>query len=290
MSVHDLNRGGDDIRQLKRLLGLELTPNQRFLVESELRRLTGKAVETVSPAQILDFYCSDPSKWAVLHNLKLSDGTGLQRIDHLVISRYFDVVLLNSSCFYHDLKISVDGEYKLFDGRDYQPIGSLHRKCQQQLDLLVEVFNEDVLAPSRIGVPLRPKLYAVILVSPSRNVMRPPGSVLDTRHVMAANRFVHKLLRHQLRSGSGVLRLARLARYCSRATLERIAGELAALHQSACIDFAAEIGLDRGVCRQATGEPAPGPQDNHPGRDAADHRAPLTPDPHPAPESVGGAG
>jgi hypothetical protein len=120
--------------------------------------------------------------------------------------------------------------------------------------------------------------------------MRPPGSVLDTRHVMAANRFVHKLLRHQLGSGSGVLRLARLARYCSRATLERIARELAALHQSACIDFAAQIGLDQGVCRQATGKPASGPQDNHPDRDAADHRAPLAPDPYPAPESIGGAG
>jgi hypothetical protein len=290
MSMRDLDRGDDDIRKLKRLLGRELTANQRFLVESELRRLTGKAVETASPAQILDFYCSNPSRWAVLHNLKLKDDTGIHRIDHLVISRYFDVVLLNSTCFYHDLKISVDGEYKLFDGRDYQPIGSPYRKCQHQLDMLVEIFNEDILAPSRIGVPLRPKLYAVILVSPSRNVMRPPGSVLDTRHVMAANQFVHKLLRHRLGSGSRVARLVRPARYCSRVTLERIARELAALHQSACIDFAAEIGLDQDVCLPERGESTSGLGQKHPDRTPSLDNSSPAPDPLPAPESIGGAG
>jgi hypothetical protein len=289
MLKRDLDRGDDDIRKLKRLLGRELTANQRFLVESELQRLTGKAVETVSPAQILDFYCSDPSRWAVLHNLKLKDDTGIHRIDHLVISCYFDVVLLNSTCFYHDLKISVDGEYKLFDGRDYQPIGSPYRKCQRQLDMLVEIFNADILAPSRIGVPLRPKLYAVILVSPSHNVMRPPGCVQDTGHVMAANQFVHKLLRHQLGSGSRVSKLVRPVRYCSRATLERIARELAALHQSACIDVAAEIGLDQDVYLPETGESASGSGENHPAREAHFDRPSLTPDPLPAPETIGGA-
>ena len=290
MLIRDIDHCDDDIRQLKQLLDLKLTVNQRFLVESELLRLSGKASESVSPIQILDFYCSDNSKWAVLHNLKLKGENGIQRIDHLVISRYFDVVLLNSSCFYHDLKISVDGEYKLFDGRDYQPIMSPYQKCQQQLDMLVEVFNEEVLAPSRIGVPLRPKLQAVVLVSPSRNVIRPPDSVLDTRHVIAANQFIHKLLRHQLGSGPALLRLGQLARYCQRSTLERIARELAALHQTACIDFAADIGLDQSVCQPVFPEQESDSQDINPGRETSAHHPTPAPDPHPAIESAGGAG
>lgn len=289
MLIKDLDHGDDDIRQLKRLLDQDLTENQRFLVESELRRLTGKAVEAVSPTQILDFYCSDASKWAVLHNLKLKDENGIQRLDHLVISCYFDVVLLNSTCFYHDLKISVDGEYKLFDGREYQPIVSPYQKCQQQLDMLVEAFNEEILAPSRVGVPLRPRLHAVILVSPSRNVIRPPSSVLDTSHVIAANQFIHRLLRHQIGSRSGMLKLGNLARYCSRATLERIARELAALHQEACIDFAAEIGLDQGVCVQALPEPVPNSQEFNPGKDSSIHHQSAAPEPHAVVESIGGS-
>ena len=289
MLIRDLDHGDDDIRQLKRLLDRDLTVNQRFLVESELMRLSGKAAETVNPTQILDFYCSDTAKWAVLHNLKLKGEHGIQRIDHLIVSCYFDVVLLNSSCFYHDLKISVDGEYKLFDGRDYQTIMSPYQKCQQQLDLLLKVFNEDVLAPSRVGVPLRPKLHAVVLVSPSRNVIRPPDSVLDTSHVIAANQFIHKLLRHQLGSGPGLLKLGQLVRFCQRATLERIARELAALHQTACIDFAAEIGLDQSVCHRVFSEPEPDSQEINPGPDTSAHQPTPAPEPHPAIESVGGA-
>ena len=285
MLIRDLDHGDDDIRKLKQILGRDLTVNQRFLVESELLRLTGKASDSVNPTQILDFYCSINAKWAVLHNLKLKGQDGIQRIDHLVISCYFDVVLLNSACFYHDLKISVDGEYRLFDGRDYQPIISPYQKCQQQLGMLVEVFNEEVLAPSRIGVPLRPKLHAIVLVSPSRNVIRPPDSVLDTSHVIAANQFIHKLLRHQLGVGAGLLKLAR---YCQRSTLERIARELAALHQTECIDFAAEIGLDQRVCEQAFPEQESDSLDINPGRETSVHHPTLAPVPHPAIESVGG--
>jgi hypothetical protein len=136
-------------------------------------------------------------------------------------------------------------------------------------------------------VPIRPKLYAVILVSPSRNIIRPPSSVLDTSHVMAANRFIHKLLRHRLASHSGMLKLASLARYCSRTTLERIARELAALHQSACIDFAAEIGLDQSVCTQALPEPKTKSQEINPGGGPAIACQTPAPEPHPAMESIG---
>lgn len=249
MLNRDLDRGGKEVRQLKRMLDHDLTDNQKFLIQTELQRLSGKSAEGVTPAQILDFYCSDESKWTVLHNLKLISRGGIERIDHLVISCFFDVFVLNSTCFYHDLKISVDGEYKLFDGREYQPIISPADKCNRQIKLLSTVFNDDIPLPTRVGVPVRPRLQAVILLSPSQGVIRPPASVLDTSHVIAANQFIHKLLRHQLSARSNLFKLGLLARFCSRSTLKRIARELAALHQPACIDFAAEIGIDQGVCQ-----------------------------------------
>lgn len=288
MLIRDLDRAEEDVRQLKRLLAGDLTANQRFMTEAELRRMVGNPGKTLSPAQILDFYCSDGCKWAVLHNLKLKGSCGLERIDHLVISRYFDVVLLNSACFYHDLKISVNGEYKLFDGREYQPIVSPEQKCRRQLDILTEVFDEAILVPNRLGVPLRPKLHAVVLLSPSQNVIRPPACILDTSHVMAANRFVHKLLRHQIRRRRGLSKLGILARYCPRSTLERIARELAALHESACIDFAAEMGIDPNVCRQPRREAPNGRLPAGFVRHRATPQASDPPDPQPFPDSFGG--
>ena len=289
MLIRDLDRGDEEIRQLKRLLDRELTANQKFMIESELQRVSRKSCGRVSPAQILDFYCSDESKWAVLHNLKLKCSHGIERIDHLVISCYFDVVLLNSACFYHDLKISVDGEYKLFDGREYQPIISPAHKCNRQLDVLTEVFNEDILAPMRVGVPLRPKLQAVILLSPSQSVIRPPASVLDTSHVIAANQFIHRLLRHRLGRRSSFSKLGALVRYCPRSTLERIARELAAMHQSACIDFATEIGLDQKVCLPAMPEPPSESQSIRPDHPRPGQRKPAALDPQPVADSYGGA-
>ena len=288
MLIRDLDRAEEEVRQLKRLLARDLTANQRFMIEAELRRRVGNPGKNLSPAQILDFYCSDGSKWAVLHNLKLKGSSGLERIDHLVISCYFDVVLLNSACFYHDLKISVNGEYKLFDGREYQPIVSPEQKCRKQLDILTEVFSEEILAPTRVGVPLRPKLHALVLLSPSRNLIRPPASILDTSHVMAANQFVHKLLRHQIRRRRGLSKLGILARYCSHSTLERIARELAALHESACIDFAAELGIDQNVCLQARPEQPNGPLPAGTGLRRAIQQTNDPPDPRPFPNSFGG--
>lgn len=289
MLIRDLDRGDEEVRQLKRLLDRDLTPNQKFMIESELKRFSRNSLRSVTPAQILDFYCSDESKWAVLHNLKLKCSHGIERIDHLVISRYFDVVLLNSVCFYHDLKISVDGEYKLFDGREYQPIVSPAHKCSRQLDVLAEVFDEEILAPTRVGVPLRPKLHAVVLLSPSQNVIRPPASILDTSHVIAANKFIHRLLRHQIGRRSSVSKLGALARFCPRSTLERIARELAAMHQSACIDFATEIGIDQKVCLPAIPEPKPESQPIRPGPSRPVQRQPAAIDPQPVADSYGGA-
>lgn len=289
MLIRNLDRGDEEVRQLKRLLARDLTDSQKFLIETELRRLSGKPVESVTPAQILDFYCSDESKWTVLHNLKLKCSDGIERIDHLVISCYFDVILLNSACFYHDLKISVDGEYKLFDGREYQPIASPADKCSRQIELLSEVFNEDIVVPKRVGVPLRPRLHAVILLSPTQNVIRPPASVLDTSHVLAANQFIHKLLRHQLNARSSVSKLGILARFCPGSTLERIARELAALHQSACIDFASEIGIDPRLCRQAVSEQPPRSLSLKSDHSRSVQRKPTISAQHPAANSCGGA-
>ena len=288
MLIRDLDRADEEIGQLKRLLDREVTSHQKFLIETELRRLAGKPAAGVSPVQILDFYCSNTSKWAVLHNLKLETSTGLERIDHLVISCYFDVVLLNSACFYHDLKISVDGQYKLFDGREYQPILSPMTKCSRQLDILSKVFQEEILAPTRIGVPLRPKFHIVVLVSPTRNVLRPPASLLDTSHVMAANQFIHRLLRHQIGQRSGLAKLAGMTRFCTRRTLERIARELAALHQTACIDFTAEMRLDQKICLADDPETPPGDQLLYAAAPRTVQPKQTTPELQPLPDTCGG--
>ena len=71
------------------------------------------------------------------------------------------------------------------------------------------------------------------------------------------NQFIHQLLRHRLGQRQSISKLGILARYCSRTTLERIARELAALHQSACIDFASELGIDQSVCVQAMPQASP---------------------------------
>ena len=290
MLIRDLQPAQEDIRQLKRLFDRELTPNQKIMVESELRRLTGRPAAGASPAQILDFYCSHGSNWAVLHNLKLEGEEGIERIDHLLINRFYEVVLLNTTCFYHDLKISVDGEYKLFDGREYHAINSPEQICRRQLGLLSSVFNDQILAPARLGVPLRPKFDAVILLSPSSHVIRPPASVLDTSHVIAVDRFIHRLLRRRVRPRRGFSRLGLLARYCSRQTLERIARELAALHQRACVDFTAAIGLDRQACLQASGNSSVGAQPGPYGNSAANRPKPSAASARPLAGGCGGIG
>lgn len=248
MLIKDIDRADEDVRHLRQMLALDLTEKQKFLVETEIKRLSGKGASGPSPAQILNFYCGDAPGWAVFHHLKLACNDHVERLDHLVISAYFDIVLLNSSCFFHDLKISADGDFRLFDGRQYQSIASPLDKCRRQLDLLTEVFSEQIRAPRRLGVPLKPRLRAVVLVSPTCSLIRPPTGILDSSDVVSANRFFPGLLRRQIQARRGSGGLGTLVRYCPKHTLLRIAKDLAALHRPVCLDFAAEFGFDSRVC------------------------------------------
>lgn len=70
----------NDINELNRLLMLDLTAKQRFLVERELKCLQLGERNEKNSAYYLDFGYKDSKNWALLHDLRIDHRGGWHRL------------------------------------------------------------------------------------------------------------------------------------------------------------------------------------------------------------------
>ena len=232
----------EEIRELEILLKEKLTPRQRFSIESELKAMRKGISGEKNSAYYIDFYFGDSKNWAVIHDLRLEHKGQVAQIDHLLINRFFDMYVLESKNYSYKLRISPEGEFQTYYGKEYIGIPSPIEQNKRHIHLLYLFLKHHDIFPKRIGISIRPRFKNIILVSPKSIIARPPEKKFDTSSVIKADTLRTKIDR-ELAKGNPLADLATLSKICSSSTLMETARTLAGFHKPKKVDFRAKLGL-----------------------------------------------
>jgi hypothetical protein len=237
MIIKDRDPAEKAVAQLTDLLSLDLSSTKKFLVERELKRLkpTGNSARMAS--HLINFYCADCSDWAIIHDLKIESNGFATHIDHILINKFLDIHLFESRSYNDNIKITADGEFLVFDGRQYQSVKSPLDENKKRTEVLADLLAENKIFPRRLGIPLKPKISSYVLVSPGANIIRPPETVFDTSSVITADYLTNTLLRQLERLKRAVERIKRLPKAFKADTLAKVAAKLAAMNKPSLIDY-----------------------------------------------------
>jgi hypothetical protein len=237
MIIKDRDPAEKAVAQLTDLLSLDLSSTKKFLVERELKRLnpTGNGGKTAS--HFINFYCADCPDWAIIHDLKIESNGFATHIDHILINKFLDIHLFESRSYNDNIKITADGEFLVFDGRQYRPVNSPLDENIKRTEVLADLLTENKILPRRLGIPLKPKISSYVLVSPGANIIRPPETVYDTSSVVTADYLTKTLLRQLERLKRAFERIKRLPKAFTADTLAKVAAKLAAMNKPSLIDY-----------------------------------------------------
>ena len=232
----------EEIAELAALLKGKLTSYQRFLIERELKAIRSGVSGEKDSAYYIDFYFGDSNKWAVIHDLRLEHKGQVAQIDHLLINRFFDMYVLESKNFSYKLKITPEGEFQTYYGKEYVGIPSPIEQNKRHIHLLDLFLKHRDILPKRIGISIRPKFKSLILISPRSIIARPPEKKFDTGSVIKADTLRTKIDR-EVAKQNPLADLATISKTCSSRTLMDAARSLAGFHKPKKIDYRARFGL-----------------------------------------------
>ena len=174
----------EDIDELNRLLNLNISSKQRFLIERELKFLmSGNSGESNS-AYHLDFSYMHSKNWALIHDLRIEHRGLVAQIDHLLINRFLNIHVLETKNYFYGIKITDDGEFLSYNGKGYQGIESPIEQNKRHIELLQKTIEDRNLAPTRLGISIPISFMNYVLVAPTARIDRPHKQSFDTSMVI----------------------------------------------------------------------------------------------------------
>ncbi|MGA2464240.1 MAG: nuclease-related domain-containing protein [Thermodesulfobacteriota bacterium] len=242
MIIKRMDSKKEEIGELAIFLKSELTPYQRFLIEKELKAMRSGVYGEKDSAYYIDFYFGNSRNWAVIHDLRLEHKGQVAQIDHLLINRFFDIYALESKNYSYKLKITSEGEFQVYYGKEYIGIPSPIEQSKRHIHLLDLFLRNHNILPKRMGISIRPRFKDLILVSPKCIITRPPEKKFDTSSVIKADTLRTKIDR-EVDKWHPLADLAAISKTCSSSNLEETARRLAAFHKPKKVDFRARFGL-----------------------------------------------
>ncbi|WP_243375477.1 nuclease-related domain-containing protein [Geotalea sp. SG265] len=232
----------EDIQELNRLLTLDLSGKQRFLVERELKCLKSGNSGESSSAYYLDFGFKNSKNWVVIHDLRIEHRGLVAQIDHLLINRFLEVYVLESKNYFYGVKITDGGEFLAYNGKTYQGVESPIEQNKRHINLLQQSILDRNLSPTRLGVPIPISFKNHVLVAPNARVDRPPSAKFDSSPVIKADAFA-TFIEKDADSRSVVSVFASAAKVIGTDTLEEFGQKLIRLHRPGKFDYIAKFGV-----------------------------------------------
>ena len=242
MIIKKMDSKQEEIAELTALLRGRLMSSQRFLIERELRAIRSGVSGERDSAYYIDFYFGDSKNWAVIHDLRLEHKGKVAQIDHLLINRFFDMYVLESKNYAYKLKITPDGEFQTYYGKEYVGIPSPIEQNKRHIHLLGLFLKHHNILPKRVGISIRPRFKNLILVSPKSVITRPLKKKFDTGSVIKADTLRTRIDR-ELDRENPLANLATLSKTCTSSTLMKTARTLAGFHQPIRVDFRTRFGV-----------------------------------------------
>jgi len=243
MIIKRMDSKQEEITELTRILEGKLTSYQRFLIERELKAIKSGVSGEKDSAYYIDFYFGNSKNWAVIHDLRLEHKGQVAQIDHLLMNRFFDIYVLETKNYSYKLKVTPEGEFQAYYGKEYIGISSPIEQNKRHIHLLDLFLRHHDILPKRIGIPIRPRFKNIILVSPKSIIVWPPEKKFDTSSVIKADTLRSKI-DQEVDKWNPLTDIATISKFCPSATLMETARILARFHtRPKKVDFRARLGL-----------------------------------------------
>jgi hypothetical protein len=243
MIIKRMDSKQEEIAELTALLRGRLNSNQRSLIEKELKAIKSGVAGEKDAAYYIDFYFGDSKNWAVIHDLRLEHKGKVAQIDHLLINRFFDMYVLESKSYSDKLKITPEGEFQTYYGKEWIGIPSPIEQNKRHIHLLNLFLKHQDILPKRMGISIRPRFKNLILVSPKSLIRRPLKKKFDASSVIKADTLRTRIDQEVDKGMNPLADWAAISKICSSSTLMKTARTLARFHNPKKIDFKARFGL-----------------------------------------------
>jgi hypothetical protein len=211
-------------------------------IEQELRAVRAGVKGERESAYLIDFNFGKSKNFVVIHDLRLEVDGRVAQIDHLLINRALDVLVLESKHFHAGVKITEEGEFLQWNSwkNTYEGMSSPLAQNDRHIEVLKDAFKR-IDMPVRIGLRLAPIFHSYIMVAPNARVVRPKK--FNTGNVIKADALYsmwQKKIDKMLPTGI----MGRVAKIVSTDTIESIGRQLIALHKPIHINYVKKFGLD----------------------------------------------
>jgi len=213
---------------------------QLAAIEEELTRALAGAEGENQAARHIDAALRDSEDWGVIHDLRLEHKGRVAQIDHLLISRFFDILVIGSRHVAAALRVDAAGEFHVRSGDAWKTIPSPIEENRRHIIVLNELIQRHRLMPTRLGLPMQPAFRNLILV--------PAECHISPRRLDEAIIVKIDTVDRRLAEFTGASKppgdILSVTKICSTRTIMEFAHSLVGFHHPAACDYAARFGID----------------------------------------------
>jgi|GEM_PF-1658128 len=159
------------LRELRDLLTLpNLSTRQRSDIETEIFRMNSGQRGEADAAYQIDFHLKDSRNYAIAHDLRLEHNGRVAQIDHLLIGRFFDIILIESKNISTGLRVNAEGIFEVRTRFGWRGMASPVEQSKRHAIVLDDLLRERNLLPTRLGFRITPTYHHWVLVPPECHV------------------------------------------------------------------------------------------------------------------------
>ncbi|MDA8114596.1 MAG: nuclease-related domain-containing protein, partial [Acidithiobacillus sp.] len=139
-------------------------------MRNELYRFRSGNKGEQDTAYYLDVRFRDTPNWIVLHDLRLTGGTDVVQIDHLLINRVMEFFILETKRFQgKTLRITEEGEFLLEENEQVRSLPSPIAQNDRHITILKRILQAQQVLPKKLFSPV---FYNYVLIHPDTRIER----------------------------------------------------------------------------------------------------------------------
>jgi hypothetical protein len=225
-------------RRLEELLVEDaLTARQRHLIRDEISNLRAGERGEREAAYFIDFELRDSKNYAVLHDLRIEHEGRVAQIDHLIIGRMANAILIESKNISTALRTNGRGEFEVKTRFGWKGMASPVEQNKRHVAVLREFLKASEIVPKRIGFQLMPEFYHWVLVPADCTFAKSCARTDIVKMDMFRARFEEWINR---KDPNEVIKMAKVI---SPETLRDFATRLASYHAPINVDYRRKFGI-----------------------------------------------
>ncbi len=228
-----------------------VTSQQKASIEEELSNVRAGDRGEREAAYFIDFELGTSRNYAIIHDLRIEHAGRVAQIDHLIIGRMADVILIESKNVSTALRSNDAGEFEVKTRYGWKGMNSPVEQNRRHAAVLGDFLKASGLLPRRLGFQLEPELHQWVLVPAQCSL----GRSRDAAQIVKMDMFGARMKEWMNRTSSG--EVWKMAKVISPETLSEFASALAQRHRPIAFDYAAKFGINTAFPPTFSGESVP---------------------------------